>query len=169
MNYITNNDGISQIGDPLEDAIQDELATRTESDLAAGQRRHSSLIREARDHADHYRRYDDTESLVSTLVEMANALDAEPQVTFADRLSARSDYELGRMAGRDEIRAELEERKKNGVWVEHAGHCNAVPQGEPSDAQVEAAGALLYGVSWGTELEDRDLVRDALRAAWGVR
>lgn len=39
------------------------------------------------------------------------------------------------------------------------------PQGEPSDAQVEAAGALLYGISWGTDLADPDLIRDALRAA----
>lgn len=41
----------------------------------------------------------------------------------------------------------------------------AEPQGEPSDAQVEAAGALLYGISWGTDIADPDLVRDALRAA----
>lgn len=34
----------------------------------------ATLIREAREHADHYRRFDGTESLVSTLVEMANAL-----------------------------------------------------------------------------------------------
>lgn len=39
----------------------------------------ATLIREAREHADHYRRFDDTESLVSTLVEIANALASEPQ------------------------------------------------------------------------------------------
>lgn len=40
---------------------------------------------------------------------------------------------------------------------------------EPSDAQVEAAGALLYGISWGTDIADPDLVRDALRAAGEVK
>lgn len=67
----------------------------------------------------------------------------EPPETFADRLSARAEYELGRMAGRDELRAEQEERKKSGVWVEHAGHCNAEPQGEPSDAQVDAVAVAI--------------------------
>ncbi|MGI0521803.1 hypothetical protein ABY45_14605 [Microbacterium maritypicum] len=43
-----------------------------------------------------------------------------------------------------------------------------LPQGEPSDAQVDAAGELLYGISWGTDIADPDLVRAALRAA-GVR
>ena len=86
-----------------------------------------------------------------------------PQVTFAERLSARSDYELGRMAGRDEIRAEQEERKKSGVWVEHAGHRNVAPKGEPSDAQVMAASVVLDGqIAF-------DLLRAALRAAGGAR
>lgn len=138
MNYNTNNDGISQIGNPLEDAIQDELATRTEVPAP------------------------------STLPDYF-APRPMPQVTFADRLSARSDYELGRMAGRDEIRAEQEERKKNGVWVEHAGHCNAVPQGEPSDAVIVDMLSAFYD-------EERDgwsmgkvrRMRAALRAAGEV-
>lgn len=39
----------------------------------------ATLVHEAREHADHYRRFDDTESLVSTLVEMANALAASSE------------------------------------------------------------------------------------------
>lgn len=39
-----------------------------------------SLIREAREHAEHYRRYDDTDALVNTLVEVANMLAADAEV-----------------------------------------------------------------------------------------
>lgn len=60
----------------------------TDAVLAAGFRRpevpepsahRATLIREAREHVDHYRRFDDTESLVSTLVEMSNALESAPE------------------------------------------------------------------------------------------
>lgn len=106
-----------------------------------------------------------------------------PQVTFADRMSARSDDELGRMAGRDEIRAELEERKKNGVWVEHAGHCNAETrgsdaQGEPSDAQVierlrgqieEARNAWWSATEQGDNgLVYTDRIEDAMDGIWSA-
>lgn len=36
---------------------------------------------------------------------------------------------------------------------------------EPSEVAVSAAGEVLYGISWGTDLADPDLVRAALRAA----
>lgn len=38
-------------------------------------------------------------------------------------------------------------------------------QTEPTAAEVEAAGQVLYGISWGTDIADPDLVHAALRAA----
>lgn len=40
-----------------------------------------------------------------------------------------------------------------------------IQRDEPSGQAVNAAGELLYGISWGTEIADPDLVRAALRAA----
>ncbi|UGS27595.1 hypothetical protein K8F61_05245 [Microbacterium resistens] len=70
----------------------------------------ATLIREARELADHYRRYDDTETLVSTLVEMANALAAEPQGEPSDAaVAAGLDawFRTSRQSLRESMRAAL--------------------------------------------------------------
>ena len=163
-------------GDAIERIIQ--RATVNNDALTPTDDEREVLIADARRAAGALEEYEfegiagDAAGLLNRLADLAvgfrRTVVPEPQETFADRLSARSDYELGRLAGRDELRAEQDERKKSGVWVEHAGHCNAEPQGEPSDALRDAIDHIQGAVEFQDAINPeavRVVIDAALRAA----
>lgn len=91
---------------------------------------------------------------ITEAVLMQSEPSAAPTVQFFARRAGKSQALIESM---------LEQANERGIRVEVV-----YPQVEPSDAQVDAAGDLLYGVSWGTDIADPELVRASLRAAAAV-